>query len=355
MLVKLRYFAWVRERVGKPEEDIEVPAGVGTVAERKAQWRLLWLIILATVPAVILGFVFEKFLKNLFASPIIAAVFLVVNGCVLFAAERLRRKGGIRVLGEMGWRQALIIGLWQSAALIPGISRSGTTMVGGLSSVGTGDALDGWSKSTTAQVWREDNAVNAKAGSKYSCGYKKGASSTEFLYSTISGRDVTPFLGRTVVFGVWVYHKVKGGSGTWRIRLQSDGTGAVNAASASATTTAFEWKEVSATIPSDATNFSAVSSLFAGTSGVATTLNTVLTNELASGGPVATRITDLTNQSDALTQQSNQLTAQMSALSASLTTQYSQLDSLLSSLQSTSSFLTQQFATLPLVQGTQNA
>jgi undecaprenyl-diphosphatase len=106
--------------------------GQGPVAERKAQWRLLWLIVLATVPAVILGFLFEKFFRNLFGSPVAAAIFLIVNGGLLFAGERLRRQSGTKLLGEMSWLQAILIGLWQSTALIPGISRSGATMVGGL-------------------------------------------------------------------------------------------------------------------------------------------------------------------------------------------------------------------------------
>jgi undecaprenyl-diphosphatase len=106
--------------------------GQGPVAERKAQWRLLWLIVLATIPAVILGFIFEKFFRTLFGSPVAAAFFLMVNGALLFAGERLRRQSGTKLLGEMSWRQALLIGLWQSTALIPGISRSGATMVGGL-------------------------------------------------------------------------------------------------------------------------------------------------------------------------------------------------------------------------------
>ena len=106
--------------------------GVGALEERRAKWRLLWLIIVATIPAVILGFAFEKFLKGLFGSPTIAAAFLIVNGFLLFTGERLRRQSGTRRLSEMNWRQALAIGLWQSTALVPGISRSGATMVGGL-------------------------------------------------------------------------------------------------------------------------------------------------------------------------------------------------------------------------------
>jgi undecaprenyl-diphosphatase len=106
--------------------------GLGEPEERRERWRLLWLIVVATIPAVILGFALEHLLRSLFGAPAVAAAFLIVNGFVLFAGERLRRRAGERQLAEMSWVEALIIGLWQSAALIPGISRSGTTMVGAL-------------------------------------------------------------------------------------------------------------------------------------------------------------------------------------------------------------------------------
>jgi undecaprenyl-diphosphatase len=124
----LAYF-W-RDWVGLAQAFI----GMGRPAERRVQWRLLWLIVVATIPAVVIGFVLEKIGlgRVLFAAPVVAACFLIVNGGVLFAGERLRRRGGGRKLEEMGWGEALLIGLWQSAALVPGISRSGTTMVGAL-------------------------------------------------------------------------------------------------------------------------------------------------------------------------------------------------------------------------------
>jgi undecaprenyl-diphosphatase len=106
--------------------------GVGPGDERRAQWRLLWMIIVATIPAVILGFALEKPLKVLFGAPAVAAFFLIVNGGVLFIAERLRRRGGTGNLRQLTWLGAFIIGCTQAAALIPGISRSGSTMVGGL-------------------------------------------------------------------------------------------------------------------------------------------------------------------------------------------------------------------------------
>ena len=95
------------------------------------------------------------------------------------------------------------------------------------------------------------------------------------------------------------------------------------------------------------TNFSAVSTLFGGTNGVASGLNTVLNNELGSNGSIASLSQSLVQQNTALTQQSQQLTQRMSLLQASLTEQYSALNALLSQLQSTSSYLTQAFATLP--------
>ncbi|MBU6508528.1 MAG: undecaprenyl-diphosphate phosphatase, partial [Alphaproteobacteria bacterium] len=93
----------------------------------------LGLIVVATIPAVILGFALEKFFRNLFGTPVVASVFLIVNGGLLFFGERLRRAGrSVRTIDGMRWRDAIYIGLWQSTALIPGISRSGATMVGGL-------------------------------------------------------------------------------------------------------------------------------------------------------------------------------------------------------------------------------
>lgn len=107
--------------------------GIAPRGERAGRLRLLGLIVVATIPAVIFGFALEKFFRNLFGTPVVASVFLIVNGCLLFFGERLRRKAqGARKLESMRWRDAVIIGLWQSTALVPGISRSGATMVGGL-------------------------------------------------------------------------------------------------------------------------------------------------------------------------------------------------------------------------------
>jgi undecaprenyl-diphosphatase len=98
----------------------------------------LWLIIVATLPAVVIGLLFEKLVRGLFASPLIAALFLIVNGFLLLLGDWLRsraaqtRPGRERRLSVLSWRGALAVGFWQCAAFIPGISRSGAAIVGGL-------------------------------------------------------------------------------------------------------------------------------------------------------------------------------------------------------------------------------
>jgi undecaprenyl-diphosphatase len=91
---------------------------------------LFWRVVVATIPAVVIGGLFEKLFKRAFSNAELAAAFLIVNGVILFVAERLR-KGATRGLDRLSWAQAVLIGCCQCLALIPGISRSGATMAGG--------------------------------------------------------------------------------------------------------------------------------------------------------------------------------------------------------------------------------
>lgn len=102
-------------------------------------------------------------------------------------------------------------------------------------------------------------------------------------------------------------------------------------------------------------NFSAVSKLFSGDAGIASQLDTLLTQQLSSGGSIDTRAQTLVKQSKALTDQTTALNKQMDALTANLTQQYSALNVLLSTLQSTSAYLTQAINSLPLVQSKANS
>jgi undecaprenyl-diphosphatase len=120
-----------------------------TLATRRIETsteRLAWLIIVASIPAGIIGLALEHQLRTLTAKPEIAAIFLMVNGLVLFAAERFRRRAevrelalregakpdGARKLDTLEYREALVVGVAQSTALVAGISRDGVTMGTGL-------------------------------------------------------------------------------------------------------------------------------------------------------------------------------------------------------------------------------
>ena len=103
--------------------------------------RLGWLLVVGTIPAGLLGLLLEKPLRTLFASAATAAAFLVVNGVLLLVFERLRKRApqpgdylgdSDARIAKRSWRQATAVGTAQAAALIPGISRSGITMGGGL-------------------------------------------------------------------------------------------------------------------------------------------------------------------------------------------------------------------------------
>jgi undecaprenyl-diphosphatase len=92
--------------------------------------RIFLRVVVATIPVVIVGFFLEKELKQAFGAPVLAAGFLIANGVMLFAAERLKGRQE-RPLTRLRWTDAVIIGLCQCLALIPGFSRSGATMAGG--------------------------------------------------------------------------------------------------------------------------------------------------------------------------------------------------------------------------------
>jgi undecaprenyl-diphosphatase len=136
-----------------------------TVRVRRIQTsteRLAWLIVVATVPVGITGLALEHTFRVLFAKPLFAAVLLTINGLILLGGERLRRRSEqrdairdshpaasaapastgasradlaaahSRQLDTLAYREAAVIGLFQTLALLAGISRSGITMVAGL-------------------------------------------------------------------------------------------------------------------------------------------------------------------------------------------------------------------------------
>jgi undecaprenyl-diphosphatase len=125
---------WVRilKGLGRSLRDREIAPG-------DTDAKLGWLLVVGTIPAGILGITLQDKLRNLFGSPQYAAIFLACNGLLLYGAELLRRRAPVtdddddtRIARTVSWRDAGLVGAAQAIALIPGFSRSGASMGGGL-------------------------------------------------------------------------------------------------------------------------------------------------------------------------------------------------------------------------------
>jgi undecaprenyl-diphosphatase len=92
------------------------------------QWRVVYIII-ATIPGAIGGLLLEKYAESVFRAPALTATTLIVMGIILWAADRFAKQE--RPLTGVRWTDALLIGCAQVFALIPGVSRSGSTMTAG--------------------------------------------------------------------------------------------------------------------------------------------------------------------------------------------------------------------------------
>ena len=126
-----------------------IRAFFGSIAKRSIETpteRLAWLIVTATIPVGILGLALEHPIRVALAKPLAASIFLLVNGAILLWAERFRRRAEVRELAQreglnaegarrldtLDFREAAVIGVAQSSALIAGISRDGVVMTAGL-------------------------------------------------------------------------------------------------------------------------------------------------------------------------------------------------------------------------------
>ena len=112
------------------------PAGAGSGASHSARDdlrqnpRLLWFLAVATIPAALAGWRFERAADEQLRSPIIIGVALIVVGLFMGAGDWLGKRE--RDLGHVGFLDSLLVGVAQALAVIPGVSRSGITMTAGL-------------------------------------------------------------------------------------------------------------------------------------------------------------------------------------------------------------------------------
>jgi undecaprenyl-diphosphatase len=111
------------------------------LADDDTDARMAWLLIVGTIPVGLVGLAFEHNLRTIFAKPVAAAIFLMINGVVLLGGERVRKRSDAHARAGRAPRRALttftpidalIVGGSQILALFAGMSRSGVTMVSGL-------------------------------------------------------------------------------------------------------------------------------------------------------------------------------------------------------------------------------
>lgn len=110
-----------------------VPAGLATIRDRSFRGepdrKLAWLLVAATVPAAVVGSLFQDIIESSFRQPGLVALMLVLGGILLFAADRIGRQ--TRDVDDVTFPVAVGIGFAQALALVPGISRSGVSISAG--------------------------------------------------------------------------------------------------------------------------------------------------------------------------------------------------------------------------------
>lgn len=92
--------------------------------------NLLWLLALATIPGILAGYFLENYAETAFRSPVLIAFTLSIVGLILYFVDKYHRHR--KNIGQMTWRESFLIGLSQAVAIIPGVSRSGSTITTGL-------------------------------------------------------------------------------------------------------------------------------------------------------------------------------------------------------------------------------
>ncbi|WP_298588614.1 undecaprenyl-diphosphate phosphatase [uncultured Selenomonas sp.] len=102
--------------------------------EKRATWQLWYKVILACVPAAVIGLLFNKFMEEHFMTAPVVAATLIFYGVMFLVVETYnkRRTPRVREIERLDYKTAFIIGLFQVLSLVPGTSRSGATILGGI-------------------------------------------------------------------------------------------------------------------------------------------------------------------------------------------------------------------------------
>ncbi|MBL8258658.1 MAG: undecaprenyl-diphosphate phosphatase [Candidatus Competibacteraceae bacterium] len=176
--------------------------------------RLIANLAIAFAPAAILGFILHDQITRYLFNPVTVAVALVLGGIAILLVERYARTGRVQTVADMSWRDALVVGVAQSVSLIPGVSRSGATimggMVGGLSRFAATEfsfflAIPIMFAATGYSLLKEWNNLSASDVPVFAVGFVAaflgGLAVVRFLIAYVGQHSFAPFAWYRIVFG----------------------------------------------------------------------------------------------------------------------------------------------------------
>lgn len=174
-------------------------------------------LVIAFIPLAALGLLFGKAIKTHLFAPVPVALAFIVGGLVIYWAEHREHRIRVQSVDDMRWRHALLVGLVQALALIPGTSRSGATIIGGLVFGLSRKAATEFSFflaiptlgiATIYELYKERALLHVDDAGMWAIGFIASFISAflcvRWLLRFISGHDFTPFVWYRIVFGIVV-------------------------------------------------------------------------------------------------------------------------------------------------------
>jgi undecaprenyl-diphosphatase len=202
----------------------------GLATERRAQ-RFALNLFIAFLPAAVLGLAFGKYIKSYLFAPVpVACAFVIGAFVILWAERRQKLRGAIRItsVDDMRWPDALKVGLAQAFALIPGTSRSGATIIGGmlfgLSRVAATEfsfflAIPTLFAATGYELVKNRHLLSAHDLPLFGVGFAAAFVSAfvcvRWLIRYVSQHDFVPFAWYRILFGVLVLATAYAGAVRW--------------------------------------------------------------------------------------------------------------------------------------------
>lgn len=186
---------------------------VNLQSDPKAQ-RLTLHLVIAFIPAALLGFFLHGAITRYLFNPITVALALVLGGMAILVIERYAPANRVPAVDEMGWRDAVWIGIAQSVALVPGVSRSGATIMGGMLTGMSRFAATEFSfflaiptmfAATFYSLYKEWPNLSVADVPMFTVGFVAaflgGLAVVRFLLAYVSQHNFVPFAWYRIVFG----------------------------------------------------------------------------------------------------------------------------------------------------------